>query len=258
MDENLIVKINYEISQIDKLFDKSQLLIEKSLLQTPDYVKLTALGSILHSYYNGIESIFLIISKNIDRQTLDSERTNGNGSLMRIAPLALYTRDMEIGQRYELCREVSSITHRHTVSVTACFILIELLRNITLGQDKPIAYRNVINETIPYLNKITDNETMAKFDRLPNITALSKNELKSGGYVIETIEASMWCFMNTQCYADAVLSAVNLGHDTDTTAAVTGAIAGLYYGTDGIPSEWIRDLKNKELIEAVAKKWDDK
>ena len=64
--------------------------------------------------------------------------------------------------------------------------------------------------------------------------------------------------MNTQCYADAVLSAVNLGHDTDTTAAVTGAVAGLYYGTDGIPSEWIRDLKNKELIEAIAKKWDDK
>ena len=186
------------------------------------------------------------------------ERTNGNGSLMRIAPLALYTRDMDIGQRYELCRQVSSITHRHIVSVTACFILIELLRNITLGQDKATAYRNVINETMPYLNKITDNETMAKFDRLPTITTLNNNELKSGGYVIETIEASMWCFMNTQCYADAVLSAVNLGHDTDTTAAVTGAVAGLYYGTEGIPTEWIRDLKNKELIESIAKKWDDK
>ena len=187
-----------------------------------------------------------------------SERTNGNGSLMRIAPLALYTRDMDIGQRYELCRQVSSITHRHIVSVTACFIFVEFLRNITLGQDKATAYQNVINETIPYLSKITDNETMAKFDRLPTITKLNMNKLKSGGYVIETIETSMWCFMNTQCYADAVLSAVNLGHDTDTTAAVTGAVAGLYYGTKGIPAEWIRDLKNKELIESIAKKWDDK
>ena len=187
-----------------------------------------------------------------------SERSNGNGSLMRIAPLALYTRDMDIEQRYELCRQVSSITHRHIVSVTACFIFAELLRNITLGQDKATAYRNVINETMPYLNKITDNETMAKFDRLPNITTLNKNELKSGGYVIETIEASMWCFMNTQCYADAVLSAVNLGYDTDTTAAVTGAVAGLYYGTEGIPAEWINDLKNKELIETIAAKWDNK
>ena len=187
-----------------------------------------------------------------------SERSNGNGSLMRIAPLALYTRDMDITQRYELCRQVSSITHRHNVSVTACFIFVELMRNITLGQDKATAYQNVINETMPYLKKITDNETMAKFYRLPTITKSNKNELKSGGYVIETIEASLWCFMNTENYADAVLNAVNLGHDTDTTAAVTGAIAGLYYGTEGIPAEWIKDLKNKELIEAIAAKWDRK
>ena len=69
--------------------------------------------------------------------------------------------------------------------------------------------------------------------------ALPEDEIKSGGYVVNTLEAAMWCFMNTDNFADCVLKAVNLGYDTDTTAAVAGSIAGAYYGMEAIPTEWL-------------------
>ena len=77
----------------------------------------------------------------------------------------------------------------------------------------------------------------------------SEEEIKSTGFVLHTLESSLWCILNTNNYKDAVLKAVNLGDDTDTTAAVTGGLAGIIYGFDNIPKEWIDKLKNKDLIE---------
>lgn len=81
------------------------------------------------------------------------------------------------------------------------------------------------------------------------IKNLDESEIKSGGFVLDTLKASLWCILNTDKYKDAVLKAVNLGSDTDTTAAVTGGLAGVIYGYDAIPKEWVDKLKNKELIE---------
>jgi ADP-ribosylglycohydrolase len=99
---------------------------------------------------------------------------------------------------------------------------------------------------------IADSE-IAHFDRLlkANIADLPLSEIRSGGYVIETIEACVWCLLTTINYKDAVLKAVNLGHDTDTTAAVTGGLAGLLYGFDGIPKEWIEKLARVRDIEGL-------
>jgi ADP-ribosylglycohydrolase len=77
------------------------------------------------------------------------------------------------------------------------------------------------------------------------------------GYVIETIEACIWCLLTTDNYKDAVLKAVNLGHDTDTTAAVTGGLAGMFYGFDAIPSKWVNALARKgdiqDLVQRLSK-----
>ena len=86
------------------------------------------------------------------------------------------------------------------------------------------------------------------FARLKNLKNLDRDSIKSGGYVIHTLEASLWCILNTATYSSAVLTAVNLGDDTDTTAAVTGALAGIIYGYEEIPKDWIDKLANKELI----------
>lgn len=77
---------------------------------------------------------------------------------------------------------------------------------------------------------------------------INKAKVKSSGYVIDTLEASIWCILHTNNYKDAVLTAVNLGDDTDTTGAVTGSLAGLIYGYNAIPDEWIKTLKNREYI----------
>ena len=73
--------------------------------------------------------------------------------------------------------------------------------------------------------------------------------IMSGGFVRDTLKAATWCFANTNSYEDCVLAAVNLGDDTDTTAAVAGALAGTAYGIEAIPQEWVDTLRGKELIE---------
>ena len=81
---------------------------------------------------------------------------------------------------------------------------------------------------------------------------LSEKEIQSSGYVLHTLEASFWCLLNTSNFQDAVLKAVNLGSDTDTTAAVTGGIAGLIYGAETIPSVWLNQLARRNEIEDLS------
>jgi ADP-ribosylglycohydrolase len=168
---------------------------------------------------------------------------NGNGSLMRIAPLVFYLIDRPEVERFKITRTVSSITHAHAWSVAACYIYLEYLRKLLGGMDKDVAYAELcrdFQDGSPYL----EGGTLDKFARIlrKDIRALPESEIKSGGFVIDTLEAAFWCFLTTDTYRTAVLKAVNLGEDTDTTAAVTGALAGLSYGLDAIPSEWLENL----------------
>lgn len=85
--------------------------------------------------------------------------------------------------------------------------------------------------------------------RYGNIAARPAEAVKSDGYCEHTLEAALWCFLNTGSYADCVLTAVNLGGDTDTTAAVAGALAGVYYGFEGTPPKWVGQLRGKAVID---------
>ena len=147
----------------------------------------------------------------------------GNGSLMRTAPLAM----LDPIEPYDI-REVSAITHAHPVAEWSCVALCDILRTI----------RNV--------------GAPAKGDLWPRygyIASRPVEAIKSDGYCGHTLEAAIWCFLNTGSYADCVLTAVNLGNDTDTTAAVAGAIAGVYYGFGAIPPKWISQLRGKAVID---------
>ena len=84
-----------------------------------------------------------------------------------------------------------------------------------------------------------------------DISTFPEDEIKSSGYVLHSLEASLWCFLNSENYSEAVLKAVNLGEDTDTTAAITGGIAGIFYGFENIPEEWIAELERKDDIEKL-------
>ena len=110
---------------------------------------------------------------------------------------------------------------------------------------------------MPFIGK----ETLAKFDRIlsADISALPERDIRSGGFVIDTLEAALWSFLTTDNYRDAVLQAVNLGDDADTTGAVTGGLAGLAYGLESIPQKWRDQLAAHEEVRRIAVKmprWD--
>jgi ADP-ribosyl-[dinitrogen reductase] hydrolase len=179
------------------------------------------------------------------------EMDNGNGSLMRILPLILHTKDLDINQRFDWTKKISSITHAHIRSIMACFYYLEFAKKIIDGKDKFEAYRELQSELIIYSeNRKINSLEIQKFNRLllNDISKIEENNISSSGYVIDTLEASIWCILTTENYKEAVLKAVNLGNDTDTTGAVTGGLAGLIYGINEIPIEWSSILVRKEDI----------
>ena len=159
------------------------------------------------------------------------EWDNGNGSLMRILPLAFVDcTDDEI-------RAVSAITHGHWISKEACVIYVHVAKRLLAGE--PIA------SIIPTL------ENKKPFDRLKYINTLDVSQIKSSGYVVDTLEAALWVVSHEgdwkKGFRNDILAAVNLGKDTDTVAAVAGGIAGIIYGLEDV-HDWVEKLRNKEEI----------
>ena len=183
--------------------------------------------------------------------------SNGNGSLMRILPLVFHVLEKPIHERYEITKLVSSITHGHIRSVIACFYYLEFARQLIQGKDKFDIYNNLQTEVSGYLDSLSINKDETHFfDRLlkVNIYELEEDDICSSGYVLHTLEASIWCLLNTSNYKDAVLKAVNLGEDTDTTGAVTGGLAGILYGYNSIPANWLNHLARVDDINDLAER----
>ena len=182
------------------------------------------------------------------------ELDNGNGSLMRILPLVLLTKDLPVEERYELTKKVSSLTHGHIRSVIACFYYLEFAKCLCDGLDLKEAYSSVNKIVSEFLKRKEINpKEVELFNRVlvENIATLTEDEIESSGYVLHSLEASIWCLLTANSYEKAVLKAVNLGKDTDTNAAITGGLAALYYGYESIPQKWINVLAKKEEIEKL-------
>ena len=192
---------------------------------------------------------------------MDRERDNGNGSLMRILPLVPYTLKMEAETRFRIIGEVSSLTHRHPRSILACISLCEFAIQYINLQSIEKAYQTMQQTMLQLLKKEMFIEEDIPFKRFVGLSYeefknIELKDIHSTGYVIDTLEASLWCVFNTTNYKDATLKAVNLGDDTDTVGAITGGLAGIIYGYDTIPSEWLEVLARKDDIIELADKLD--
>ena len=192
---------------------------------------------------------------------MDRERDNGNGSLMRILPLIPYILNMKEEDRFRIIGEVSSLTHRHPRSILACIALCEFAIQYINSQSIEKAYQAMQQTILQLLKKEMFIEEDIPFKRLVGLSYeefknIELKDIRSTGYVIDTLEASLWCVFNTTNYKDAVLKAVNLGDDTDTVGAITGGLAGIIYGYDTIPSEWLEVLARKDDIIELANKLD--
>lgn len=188
------------------------------------------------------------------------EQDNGNGSLMRILPLILLTKDLSIEQRYALTSKVSSITHGHIRSVVSCFYYLEFAKYLLEGKNINEAYLISKSEVLRFLkNKELPPSEIGLFNRIlfSDLSLVPEDEIQSSGYVIHSLEASIWCLLITDSYEQAVLKAINLGKDTDTTGAITGGLAALYYGFDTLPKSWISIIVKKEAIFELCNRFDN-
>ncbi len=194
--------------------------------------------------------------KPVEECGLTGERSNGNGSLMRIHPFVLYAtltflKGNEEGHWLwmECIKRASALTHAHDRAIMGCYIygycLSFLLKEAT--RESLVAGIKFAGEDLDYLPEFEHYKRI--FDS--NFEKLTIDDIKSTGYVVDTLEAALWCVLTTDNYRDCVLKAVNLGDDTDTVAAVAGGLAGALYGYDAIPSEWLDTLKRKDYIEAM-------
>ncbi|MGM3306866.1 ADP-ribosylglycohydrolase family protein [Anabaena sp. WFMT] len=179
-----------------------------------------------------------------------SEKNNGNGSLMRILPMAYFYQSLNFRELIERVHQVSCITHAHIRSQMACGIYISIAIELLAGLEPKAAYLQGLSKIQPLYSGSEYILEKPHFDRVfsGEIAKIPIEEINSGGYVVDTLEAALWCLLNTSAYAEAVLKAVNLGGDTDTTAAVTGGLAGIYHGVENIPHEWIDQIARKQDI----------
>ena len=187
------------------------------------------------------------------------EHDNGNGSLMRTLPLAFYLEsETDITKRYQVIKEVSSITHAHFRSVFACFIYVEYAILLLQGQNKLEAYKNMSVAVSEFAHKMEFNPAEIElFKRVlkEDISTYNEETIESTGYVLHSLEASFWCLLTTENYSDTVLKAVKLGGDTDTTATITGGLAGICYGYDEIPKKWLSQLARFDDIEELIERF---
>lgn len=180
--------------------------------------------------------------------------SNGNGSLMRIFPLATGINRIANDDLINLSEQISCLTHAHPRSQIACGIYMMVLMGLFAGKDAIAAYQAAIDQAEaryserPYVLELLHYRRL--FER--QIHLLPIDEIRSTGYVIDSLEAAIWCLVNSSSYAETVLKAVNLGGDTDTIAAIAGGLAGVYFGYDSIPSDWLDVLARKDDILALA------
>lgn len=181
---------------------------------------------------------------------LSSIYSNGNGSLMRIHPFVLYAyyNKMEDKEFVDLIAKASSLTHAHKCSIDGCVIYAYILRELLNNPDKSSVYKGIdyaksVRPFGRYYDRVFSGE-LANIDR---------SEINSSGYVVDSLEAAIWCLLTTNSYKECVLKATNLGEDTDTVAAIAGGLAGALYGIKSIPEKWMDQLKKREYIEEMCK-----
>ena len=185
------------------------------------------------------------------------ERDNGNGSLMRILPVALYFASSSPSEIVGYAQQASSLTHRHPRSLMACGFYCLVAVQLLKGANPQDAYLYAIKQFKGHYAKCPYAYELSHFECILSgaIASLPERKIKSSGYVIHTLEASLWCLLTTNSFPEAVLKAINLGDDTDTTGIVTGGLAGIYYGFDTIPHEWLDVIARKDDITGLFEKY---
>ena len=180
-----------------------------------------------------------------------SSRASGNGSIMRLAPVPIHYAGLFAGQVHELigfCIDSSRPTHGSDQCLSACAYFGLVLAGLINGVDRD----EVLDPKWEHLTKLKQQITL--HPEVAEVAAGSFREknppdVVGSGYVVKSLEAALWAFLDAKDFREAVLKAVNLGDDADTTGAICGQLVGAYWGESGIPKEWLEKLARKDMIE---------
>jgi len=180
---------------------------------------------------------------------------NGNGALMRLAPLAIHLIDeTDIQTRLQLAREYTCLTHRHPRAIVASYIYLEILHELLNGHSLrailailPETLNEALQDRPDELAELPQIEAMFK----TNFASTLRQDIKSTGYVVDTLLACTWCVLNSTSLDSAIILAVNLGSDTDTIASITATMSSCESLSDHVNEDWKQQLRNKKLLNSI-------
>ena len=172
-------------------------------------------------------------------------RSAGNGSIMRLAPVPMFYHP-DLVKTVHYSAESSRTTHGAPECIDACRLLAGMIYRALSGASK----EEILGEGHsfhgePKIMMIANGEYQQK----------AIKEIRGSGYVVESLEAALWCFLQTDTFESAILKAANLGDDADTTAAICGQVAGAFYGEARIPEKWLKKLAMQQEITTLAERF---
>ncbi|MGH6953882.1 MAG: ADP-ribosylglycohydrolase family protein [Alphaproteobacteria bacterium] len=170
-----------------------------------------------------------------------SPRAAGNGSIMRLAPVAIFWHRVPDEAECQAAAQ-SRVTHAATEAVDGCVLLARILVAAINGTPKRELFARRPSVLCPRIAAIAEGSWDGK----------TRREIRSSGYVVDTLEAAIWSVARSDGFDEALRLAVNLGDDADTVGAVTGQIAGALYGLEAIPAQWRERLAWRKRIESLA------
>lgn len=181
-----------------------------------------------------------------------SERANGNGALMRIMPVCLFALKYDTEEAIGAVHQVAGLTHNHIRGLIGCGLYYFMVKAIVKhsGSLKERLQRG-LDEGFTFYQKKADLGYYERLRDLEKLAEIPEDEINSSGYVVDSLEAAVWGLVTTETFEEALLKVVNLGDDSDTVGAICGGLAGLYYGYNAIPKEWLSEIKRREWIEGM-------
>ena len=176
----------------------------------------------------------------------------GNGSLMRIVPVALITRSDK--KALSMARECSRTTHPHAICSDCCQIYVDIVRMALMGA----SLEQMAGTLCEYsMNEEIDSairDTLKQYKTVNDWKNKPEKEIRSYGYVLNGLEIAFWALCSTASFEAGAIRVVNLGFDTDTNGAIYGGLAGAYYGYDAIPERWLVEMQKMEVLEGFVER----
>ncbi len=231
----------------------------------------TPFGKAYDIGHGTMDAILCFLSNDFDVTTCGGAEAenNGNGSLMRILPACLYLlgTGIEEEEAVRTVEQISALTHAHPRAKLACGIYYYLVRGILESDPSTDAsltdlLQKGIDAAMTHYGKEEEYQhDLPFYERCRDLSVLrevKREDIRSSGYVVDSLEAALWCAITTDSYEEAMVRCINLGNDTDTIAAISGGLCGLYYGLDAIPARWRQQLSRKiyikDLCERIAQR----